>query len=40
MGIMLMRHAALGWPLMRTRTGSGLRQPRLILTARAALMGM
>src|SRR5437763_3555052 len=37
MGIMLMRHGLAGLPLMRSSTGSGLRQCALIAFARAAL---
>jgi len=37
---MLMRHAFAGLPLMRTRTGSGLRQPGLMVFARTALTRM
>ena len=37
---MLMRHASAGLPLMRTRTGSGLRQPGLMAFARKALTRM
>jgi hypothetical protein len=35
-----MRHAFAGMPLMRTRTGSGLRQPGLMVFARVALTRM
>jgi hypothetical protein len=34
---MLMRHGRAGLPLMRTRVGSGLRQPGLMASAREAL---
>src|SRR6202035_4468812 len=37
---MLMRHAFAGLPLMRTRTGSGLRQPGLMTLAREGLTRM
>jgi len=37
---MFMRHAFAGLPSMRTRTGSGLRQPGLMVRARAALTRM